>query len=130
VIAGESEHYGPDHVETLLTKGNLAILLDEKKTPESVEEAERLYREVIAGESEHYGPNHVSTLRTKGNLANLLKNKGTPESVEEASEVVRYGGKQSQKENEVGGGGANCYGTVSLFGCTSLPRYLCIHLKI
>eukprot|EP01044_Picomonas_judraskeda_P024339 COSAG03_NODE_6674_length_1021_cov_1.586768_2_plen_81_part_01 len=56
VIAGQTEHYGPRHVETLKSKMNLAVLLKNEMTPESTAEAKELYREVIAGETEHYGP--------------------------------------------------------------------------
>ena len=71
----------------LTAHANLANLLDEEGTPESVAEAKRLYYEVVAGKTEHYGPAHVQTLRTKGNLAILLKNEGTPESVAEAKRL-------------------------------------------
>ena len=60
--------------------------MDTKGTTESIEEAERLYKEVIAGRSEHYGPGHVETLLTKGNLANLLQNKG---QVDDARDSLR-----------------------------------------
>ena len=100
MIAGRTEHYGPNHVDTLLTKGNLATLLDEKKTPESVEEAERLYKEVIAGESEHYGPNHVNTLTTKGNLANLRWQRGHIDEARDTLRQVVAGYQQQQLSPE------------------------------
>jgi stalled ribosome rescue protein Dom34 len=84
VIAGETAHYGESNVETLGTKGNLANLLKDKRTPESLEQVEALYREVLAGRTAHYGESNVETLVTKGNLAVLLKNKRTPESLEQA----------------------------------------------
>ena len=73
-------------METLRTKGNLAILLKNKGTPESLEEAERLYKEVIAGFTEQHGPNHVETLRTKGNLAELRWQQG---HIDEARDTLR-----------------------------------------
>ena len=53
---------------------NLACLLGNEETPESIAEAKKLYYEVIAGFTEHYGASHVETLASKMNLATLTIN--------------------------------------------------------
>ena len=54
VIAGETEHYGPTstHVQTFITKMNLANLLDDERTPESIAEAKKLFCAVVEGFTE------------------------------------------------------------------------------
>ena len=73
VVAGQTAQLGPAHANTLLTKGNLASLLD--KMGEWAE-ARRVYEEVAAGQTVQLGPAHTSTLITKMNLAVLLKQAG------------------------------------------------------
>jgi phage shock protein A len=89
VVAGFTAHYGAQHVQTLESKMNLAVLLQNEGTAEAVAEAKALYREVVAGETEHYGTQHVQTLKSKMNLAVLLKNEGTAEAVAEAKALYR-----------------------------------------
>jgi hypothetical protein len=83
-VAGFTAHYGAQHVHTLTSKNNLALLLKNEGTAEAEAEAEALYREVVAGFTAHYGGQHVQTLTSKMNLANLLQNEGTVEAEAEA----------------------------------------------
>ena len=64
-MARQMAQLGPAHSNTLLTKGNLAVLL--KQMGEQVE-ARRMFEEVLAGQTAQLGPAHSNTLRTKGNL--------------------------------------------------------------
>ena len=53
--------------DILTTKNNLAVLLDEQGTKESVAEAKALYLEVIAGFERDLGPDHPLTQQAKTN---------------------------------------------------------------
>ena len=64
-------------------EGNLANLLADKRTPESLEQAEA-HREVLAGETAHYGENE-----TRGRKLATGGDKRTPESLEQAEALYR-----------------------------------------
>ena len=51
--------HGESHTDALRTKEILARLLADKRTPESLEQAEVLFREAIAGRKAHYGDSQV-----------------------------------------------------------------------
>ena len=77
VVAGETEHYGARHVETLTSKMNLANLLCQREgTAESVVEAKALYQEALPVFSDHYGARHVDTLNVNLGLAMVLQKEG------------------------------------------------------
>ena len=96
-MAGQTAQLGPGHVDTLLTKGNLAILLEEIG---ELAEARRMYEEVVAGQMAQLGPAHTNTLRTKGNLAVLLKEMGKRAEalVQSAAGQRRERGKATRTE--------------------------------
>ena len=105
VVAGRTAQSGGADVQTLGSKGNLAILLKHQGTAASTAEAEALYREVVAGYTAHYGASHANTLQSKGNLAILLDEQGTAASTAEAEALYRevvagrtahYGASQAQ----------------------------------
>ena len=69
VLAGQTALLGPAHTDTLLTKGNLAGLLEEMGKRA---EARRLLEEVVAGQTAQLGPAHTDTLNSKAGLAEVL----------------------------------------------------------
>ena len=74
---------GPDHPSTLITLGNLALLLDDKGDRERAKE---MYERCLAAQERVLGPDHPSTLTTLGNLALLLKDMGDWERAKEMYE--------------------------------------------
>jgi hypothetical protein len=68
VIAGESEHYGPNHVSTLLNKGRLANL---RWRQGHVDEGRDTFRQVVAGFEQQLSPEHPYLVWAKGALAQL-----------------------------------------------------------
>ena len=90
VVAARLATLPARHPETCLAQMNLANLLfqNEGGVPESVREAERLYREVVIGQGEQLGPSHAKTLQTKINLAILLQREGGAQSLAEAAELT------------------------------------------
>ena len=71
VIKTQEEVLGPNHPDTLKTKGSYAITL---KNLNRYKEAEKLELEVMKAQEEVLGPNHPDTLWTKNNYAVTLKN--------------------------------------------------------
>ena len=69
VIEGKVATLGREHADTLSTKGNYAIVLEDQG---KLTEAEQVYEEVIVGKSEALGAGHVDTLMSMVNLGNLL----------------------------------------------------------
>ena len=69
MIAGQSEHYGKDHVNTLRTKGNLATLRWQQG---HIDEARDTFRQVVAGyQQQQLSPEHPWLVWAKGKLAEL-----------------------------------------------------------
>jgi hypothetical protein len=65
VVAGDTAHYGGQHVQTLTSKLNLATLLKNEGTAECVAEAKALCLEVVAGFTAHYGATHYQSVRAR-----------------------------------------------------------------
>ena len=70
---------GPEHPDTLITVGNLAVLFEDKG---DYEQAEAYYKRELEARERLLGPEHPSTLNTVGNLAGLLRRKGDYEQAE------------------------------------------------
>ena len=70
---------GPEHPDTLITVGNLAVLFEDKG---DYEQAEAYYKRELEARERLLGPEHPSTLITVGNLAGLLRRKGDYEQAE------------------------------------------------
>ena len=68
-MVGREELLGPNHKDTLLTKGNYAFnLIGLDRHPER----EKLFIETIASQEKVLGPNYRDTLLSKSSYSNVL----------------------------------------------------------
>ncbi|MDT0331780.1 tetratricopeptide repeat protein, partial [Nocardiopsis lambiniae] len=70
-------HLGPDHPDTLATRGNLARWLGEAGNPQAAATA---YTELLTEMLRVLGPDHPHTLTTRNNLAAWLGQAGNPQA--------------------------------------------------
>ena len=72
-LAGRERTLGADHPDTLMTVGNLAIVLAKQG---KLDEAQAMFEREKAGKERALGADHPNTLDTVNNLANVLKEQG------------------------------------------------------
>lgn len=65
VLDAKLKAVGPEHVDTVDSMGELAVVLFHTDNAEAI----RLYRQVLAFEEKNLGPSHSDTLCTISNLA-------------------------------------------------------------
>jgi tetratricopeptide (TPR) repeat protein len=78
-------HYGHNHLSTLTTRNNIAVVLYNQG---KYEEALQAYQEVYDIWKNVLGPEHPSTLTTRNNMAKVLDNQGKYEEALQAYQEV------------------------------------------
>src|SRR5438876_1000052 len=73
VLSSQEKQLGTEHVSTLTTKHNLAVVYYSQGR---YSDAELLYKQVLLSQEKQLGPEHVSTLTTKNNLAGVYESQG------------------------------------------------------
>src|SRR5437763_280143 len=73
VLSSEEKQLGPEHVNTLITKDNLAQVYNSQGC---YSDAEELFKEVLSSREKQLGPEHVDTFTTKHNLAKVYNSQG------------------------------------------------------
>jgi serine/threonine protein kinase len=73
VLPALLQAYGEDHVQTVIARNSLAVLLQRTRR---YDEAEALYRESLAIARRRFGDDHVDALVAEMNLAGLLRDLG------------------------------------------------------
>ena len=89
LIARQEEVLPEGHLDTLVSKNDLAITL---KARNKSDEAEALYREVLVGFRAVLGDGHLDTLITSNNLAGLVYKRG---DIQEAADRYCRRGRQA-----------------------------------
>ncbi|KAF3385173.1 Nephrocystin-3 [Penicillium rolfsii] len=79
-LVGKEKAFGPDHMSTLTTVGNIGNLYSDQSR---LREAEEMYQRALVGKEKAFGPDHTSTLNTVSNLGNLYRNQGRLREAEE-----------------------------------------------
>ena len=69
MLEAQTARLGPNHPDTLHTKGDLAVVM---KKQGDLPEARALYEAVLEAQTARLGPNHPDTLLTKGNLTEAM----------------------------------------------------------
>ena len=80
---------GPDHPQTLATRGRLAYALLETGNAEQTTRATDMLRDLLKDQKHLLGPNHPHTLATRGRLAYALLETGNAEQTTRATDMLR-----------------------------------------
>ncbi|KAF2706144.1 kinesin light chain 1 [Pleomassaria siparia CBS 279.74] len=79
VLSMREKELGPEHPDTLASKGNLAIAINGQGR---YNEAEIIHRQTLAQREKALGPKHLDTLASMNNLARVLDNQGKHKEAE------------------------------------------------
>lgn len=80
VLAGKEKVYGPEHVSTLRTVGDLGRLY---RTQEKLKEAEQMHIRALSGSEKLSGPDHPMTLDIMNSLGLLYRDQDKMEEAEQ-----------------------------------------------
>ncbi len=75
----QTERTGEEHPKTLVAKQNLATTIAKRKTPENLQKAAELLREVVETGTKYYGEQFPFVMQAKENLATVFEDMGDHE---------------------------------------------------
>jgi tetratricopeptide (TPR) repeat protein len=79
LLADQEQILGPDHPDTLISRGNLALAYQEAgRTAEAI----GLYERTLTDMGRIFGPDHPNTLQARNNLANAYQAAGRRDEAE------------------------------------------------